>query len=465
MKNPSVIFAYFLCAFGFLISALWFYPGYMSYDAVVQFLQAWHFQFSNTHPPIMAFVWHYLMLLTPRGVNFSAVMFLFQLLLLWIALTLWVYLLAKRQCGYLWLIPLVGLFPNIIILNAFIWTDIQMGNSLLLALTLWVLLREGIHVEYLKIMLVILIVFLVFYAFCLRHEAVLVCVPIFYLWTQCLGIHKWFARGLLTLGLLLIFSGGAWLFQVMLSTHEDYPAQQVMFYDLVNLSITENHMLIPMSACRDPQTCFADVRHDDGHADVVANYMTGVPNPAWFSQFQHLIPDVAPLRWTYYALNYQQLKAAWLRAIVDHPLLYLHERVVFFVKGLGYMPFFSEAKQGVFSSTSTYHTLSPNVLVRALFFAYGCLSFIFGFAFAPWFWLGLNLAMLVFLRTDRQHSFYVLVTVMLWSGLILDLSHFIVGTAHEFRYLYWTMLATLFSFVLLLINKKGVALQYSTKVP
>ncbi len=456
MKNPRVFFAYFLCALGFLMSAYWFYPGYMSYDSVVQMLQALHFQFTNTHPPIMAFVWHYLMLLTPRGVSISFVMFLFQLLLLWVALTLWVYLLAKRQLRYLWLIPLVGLFPNIIILNAFIWKDIQMGNSLLLALTLWVLLREGIRTEYLKIIVMILMVLLVFYAFCLRHEAPLLCLPVFYLWAGDLGMRRRFARVLLMLGFFLTFSGGAWLFQATLSTHEDYPAQQVMFYDLASLSIKENHMLIPLDDCSHPSTCFENVRNaydPSSVLTVLTDFVTGVPNPTWFEQVKRRSPDFRPLQWTYSASNYEQLRAAWLHAIIDHPGLYLQERVRFFVGRLSYTPFFYGIKLNVLSHPGFYDAMPANGIVHLLFSLYALLSFLFIFTFTLWFWLGSNVVLLIFLQTKGDLcSFYAPVKAMLLSGLILCLSHFIVAATDEFRFFYWTMLATLFSFLVLFVT-------------
>ncbi len=453
MKNPQVIFAYFLCALGFLISAYWFYPGYMSYDAEIQLLQALHFQFSNTHPPIMAFVWHYLILLTPKGFSFALVMFLFQLFLLWVSLALWVYLLAKKECCHLWLLPLVGLFPNIVILNAFIWKDVQMGNSLLLALTLWVLLREGVRTEYLKVIVAILMVLLVFYAFCLRHEAVLVCLPVFYLWAESLAGRKWFTRGLLTLGLLLTFSAGSWLFQKMLSTHEDYPAQQVMFYDLASLSIKENRMLIPLDNCSHSSTCFEDVRknYDPNSAiSILTDFTMGVPTPAWFYQLKTPDFDVRPLQWTYDASRYQQLEIAWFHAIADHPGLYLQERGRFFWGGLSYVKFFYGIKFMALSHA--------NFLGHLLFSVYGLLSGVFFFGFTMWFWFGLNIVMLFFLHIKADRSFfYVFVKAMLLSGLVLYLSHFIAAVTNEFRYSYWMMLATLFSFVLLFINRKTAA--------
>ena len=431
MHKARVYGAYALCLLGFLISVLSFYPGYLNIDAVVQLSQAKAFIFLNWHPPIMALVWHGLLKLLPWLAP-AAPMLLLQLLILWGALALWVYLSSSKTRRYLWLLPLIGFFPSVIIYNGVIWKDMQMGNSLLLAFALTFLWQQNkVRCLWGRVLLIGSILFLSFYAFCLRYEAFFACLPLFYLWTQLIFPRlRLIYKFLLSAYIFLLFMMVSFSLNWVLSPVNLYPEQQIMFYDLAGLSLQEHVLLLPLDDCTDQGHCLQKVE---------AAYQRDLVDPL-------MNPKVLFLKLDPQA--YQELKHAWISAILAHPFLYLRDRALFFKDILFYQPLFYHA-----IAQNPFNLQPPNARAASIFLAYSHLAQPFNLLF----WLLLNLVGLLYLRRQRAKKpgfsfFSGFCVLQLSSGLWFTLSHFIVAAAPDFRYYYWTMLSTLVSGVLILLN-------------
>lgn len=418
-----------------------FYPGYLTADSLQQLAQAYYFSFNDMHPPIMAFVWHYLLYLLPGSLTLP-MMFL-QLLWFWGALALWVYMLGQKKWSYVILIPIVGFFPNIIAYSGIIWKDIQMGDSLLLAFTLLAFLQLKNYQGYFKYLLQALMVLLVFYAFSVRHEAVLACLPFFYVWACYLfawARRRW--KFLFTLYMALLFAVLSHIFSWLVNAVPAYAGQATMLYDLAGLSIAENKMLIPLDVCAHPKTCFSEVKtaYDPGSVWPVVDSFT----------------HQGVLIWTFQPQQYQEIKKAWFKTVLHHPWLYLKERMRFFARDWIYSYIldynFVSVSQGTLSVV-----LHAKVTHEWMFFYR---TFAIFFVMAIWFVV--NCGTLLFLsRQNYKNStdafLCLLSQSMLWSGLLIFLSHFFLAASSEFRYFYWTMLSTLLSCVVvfLQVNKQA----------
>ena len=463
MKNYSVCCAYILCLCGFLASCYCFYPGYFFSDTLVQLEEAYYSTFMNWEPPIMSGLWYVLIKVFPF-LPLGAPMLILQLLMLWLALSILVYLGAKRGQHYLWLFPLLGVFPAVLIYNAIILKDIQMGNSLFLAFALTFLWQQGIVSKYLRGLCIILLLLLTFYAFALRYEAFFACMPLFYLWVEILLPKiRWFYKLLLTLYTLGVFMLASMSFQIAISAYNVYPAQQLMFYDLASLSLQENTLLLPEDTCNYQSDCLAVLRQ---------MYQRELVDPIIVALYQHRYqptlmgavdrdPPVLSLKLDLsshsYAPAYEQLRRAWIAAILQHPFAYLHNRLLFFQGLLWYYPLFYDAWP---QDPHHLNLPKPSMKVTQLMILYAKLAPAFNLLF----WLVLNFACYGWLYWQRKH-FQLRAGVLLFcglqlgSGLALTLSHFIVAAAPDFRYYYWTMLADLVSFMTMLLSfsetKKG----------
>ena len=430
LDHKKLILPYLLCLLGFSGAAIAFYPGYLSPDSVLQLSQAYSLWFSNWHPPIMALLWHGLLVLFPRAAP-AWPMLLLQLSMLWLSLLVLTYCVATRTRKFLWLIPLIGFFPSVLVDNNVLWKDIQMGNSLLLVYAL-IFLLQGLRQQVVKALLLIFILIFDFYAFSLRHEAIFACLPSFYLlivfyFPTLKPKLKIVAVLLLALIFTLVRTG----LEAAIHTHNLYPAQQVMYYDLASLSIATDQMLIPYDDCVTPDTCFRVIkaRYD---RDLIDPLMNGIPLNKFNNKAQ-----------------YQELERAWFTAIFTHPFLYMQERLLFFKDLLVYRPIFYP-----YVAPNLFNLQNPRLSVTK-FFLFGVDPFAEGFIVL--FWVLLNLGSFILLRVNQKvfnvDPFYRLwCKSLLGAGLLLWLSHLIVAAAPDFRYVYWTMLSTLTGFVAIVLK-------------
>lgn len=105
---------------GLAVAVLAFYPGYMSWDSAYQWWQARHDRFDATHPPLMAMIWQ----LTDRVLPGPGGMFLAQQGLLWLGLGGFAAALPCRPAYRVLVVLVLGLWPPLLGLSAFLWKDV-----------------------------------------------------------------------------------------------------------------------------------------------------------------------------------------------------------------------------------------------------------------------------------------------------------------------------------------------------
>ncbi len=83
ITKPSLTFSSYILFFGLPLAFLFFfYPGQLSPDSLSIYAQAQAHQYSDHHPPLMGYLWHYLDLI----VKGPLLMYLINLGLIWSAL-------------------------------------------------------------------------------------------------------------------------------------------------------------------------------------------------------------------------------------------------------------------------------------------------------------------------------------------------------------------------------------------
>jgi len=120
------------CFAGFTVSLIINYPGYMTYDSILQILEAREGVYSDWHPPFMAFIWHFTNKVIPGPFG----MLILQTMLVWSGTFLIaVYFFADKQRPLLALTPcLLVFYPAVFGISGAIWKDILMWGFLLLAI-------------------------------------------------------------------------------------------------------------------------------------------------------------------------------------------------------------------------------------------------------------------------------------------------------------------------------------------
>ena len=130
-QSPILLIA--IAIIGFLISLVFFYPGYRSPDSEWQLCQALsQCDMDSWHPISMTVVWGVLLRVTG---GFVPMMLILQLSMFWagaLLFSLWVW--QRTRKWQLAILPLaLGFLPNVLNIIGVIWKDVQMASALLLA--------------------------------------------------------------------------------------------------------------------------------------------------------------------------------------------------------------------------------------------------------------------------------------------------------------------------------------------
>ncbi len=146
---------------GFILCCVTFYPGFMSYDSVVQYTQSKTMAFHAHHPPIMAFLWSILNIFFdgPQGMLF------FHQALLWGGLYLWYS--TFRYNRYSWLFLMVGFLPWVVNLSGVLWKDMGMAYAFLCIIPITLSLKQKSSLGYCVTLFAV-----IFYAISVRANSI-----------------------------------------------------------------------------------------------------------------------------------------------------------------------------------------------------------------------------------------------------------------------------------------------------
>ena len=162
---------------GFFLHFAIMYPGFMTYDAVNQILEARAGVFSDWHPPLMALIWRWLEHLMPG----PAPMLFLQLGLIWLGAFLVFHAFFQSCCGKIAASLLCGLFflPPMFGVSGAILKDMLMWGALLAAFGVAGHIKVTTNQKLrLTGVLSITTLLLLWLAILLRHNAIFATIPL-----------------------------------------------------------------------------------------------------------------------------------------------------------------------------------------------------------------------------------------------------------------------------------------------
>ncbi len=466
----SASFPKFAVLFGFASTLLLSYPGFMSWDSVIQLTQAREWVYSDHHPPVMSFTWSLIdwVIAGPFG------MLLLQLTTLWWGL----YLLQKHYilqnnfaAGS---IPLISvLFPSVIGIIGVVWKDIQMAGWLTLALGLAVAsIRPGVENAKLA-----KLPFLAFWA-CLilaiaqRHNAIgaalgLVWFLFFSILFQSKGtVSRLIITFVLALPVVVLCYLSASGLGKALTSQEQYPWRSVVAFDIVGIAK------------------FAD--DADYMEKVGIDRLKGLFNKSKTLNLEALQGSYNPADWTdifnrgpfknfWRSLpgpeERQALKAVWLTAVQSYPTAYLEHRWTVFTEVMG---FGKSEYSGIYFSTwrnntrkktqDLHHANELSGFQWAVFYALRDIE-VNTILFKPYVYalLTLVVAGLGTLQLFRRRSMLPFFVAM--SGVGIALTLYLGAPATDYRYSHWMVFTSILGFLLLIYDTLASGLHKAPEAP
>lgn len=406
---------------GFLVNFIAYYPGFLSPDSLDQYNQSITHHFNDWHPPVMSWFWSLLNLLYTG----PAVMLVFQLLLLWASFyllaTSWFWSGRRR----LWFFILILLAPFIQNFAGYIIKDAQMTLTWLCSFCLVV--RAEYHKRPMNKLEAVLSLLLLLYGTMTRINALPGAVPLFYLWTG--NIFRWKKTNFVlagTLGSLLLLMGASLLLNLYLEPEKKYPEYKLYLHDLTGIYAKSGKNYFP-----------SFIRQYSGFdtSYLKANYSTATIDHLWWNEENRI--SFPPVNDSSILL----VQNAWRKSVVENPGTYIAARMD------GFLYYLRLKKRSWF--VTLHAEISPNSYgftfkrnpVSQVFLRWIKLHSKLPWM-RPWFWLALNLGLLVALRFVYNKTAKRAITVLLLSSLLYLLPQFFIFQVDtDFRYFYWNCLA------------------------
>jgi len=381
--------------------------------------------FNNEHPPLMAFAWRYLEKLLPGGAG----LFLFHGLLFWIGFALFVSRVASSRGQAL--IACVGVSCFLPLLLSFGMLVKDGGFAYALALSSAALLRAE---RSRSIAWIVVSMCALLYAVGLRHNGLGAALPLA-LWAGIIAAPRWQAmcarigqaKTATALGLIafLYVGVGANLANRLLTSQEAYPAQMMLTWDITGVSVLSGRNYLPEFMTWDRRELTLD--------ELARVYS---PESNYFILWG---PRTQPRPgWVYDDEGYAELRAAWIRAVREHPIAYLSHRMSAFIRFLGFRIRARAYWYPPSREIAAGRAWNSAIQSRLIGFAESHPQLIF---FKAWFYVAI-VALCVAVGARRRFA-----SVAFWaigaSGILYECSYLFVSTAGDFRYSWWIMCVAL----------------------
>jgi hypothetical protein len=425
----------FLCICFVLIA---FFPGHVSPDSIWQLKQGRSGIFDDNHPPLMAFVWGALDHYWPG----PAPMVVLQNLLFWGGLFGFGIWLSRERA---WLVMLfVGFWPSVFALLGTVWKDVQMGAAFMCALA--AVLLAGEVRNFGKQLLVLAFALLaLFYGTAVRHNGLLPAFPVLVLLVHRSGQLAWRSRGLWIAAtaafFLLVASVG--IINRSLTSHHSHLWQQSMVYDLVALSIADDHDDFPKSFWngKDPIS-LERMRELYDPSTAVWIYYPHVPGPHFelvTSGRDESEPEAL-----------RDLPRSWLAASLGNPLAFAKHRLRMIkdLLGIGGQQTCLAFDDGRGSNDLGIVVQDSWIHRRVMTALQGRSDSLF---FRGWAYV-LALVLLPLVMWRRRGPLAAVAVTLGASGLLNAVPHFFIGVGCDFRYLWWSVVCALCLAALVIVD-------------
>jgi hypothetical protein len=420
------LIGYLVCAAGFLLCVVAFYPGYMSPDSTGQLAQARAWDFTDWHPPLMAAVWS----VVDRVAAGPAGMLLLHNAAYWGAGALFWRATYRRS---VWLglgLVAFGFMPQVLSHLSAVWKDTGLGVSLLLATALLYRARQVNSRAALVAALPLL-----FYGCGVRLNAAPAVLPLA-LWAGIIACRVFpvlrsraerlprLLPAAIGVACFFLLAGAVTITtEALIKGKHSYTGQTVLLHDLAAISLGRGEALFPDYIVRDEHFSLEKVAQQ--YVPSVATPVVGI--------------ETSGLKISGDARDMDALRAKWLEVVPRNAGAYLRHRWAAFewVTGLGQpdvcLPYLIASTNPPGYKTND---LAVHRMLRAYFWATRNTVFFRGF-----FWLLVCAALCYFSLRGRLTGDLELVFVLATSGLLYGAAYFFIAPSCDFRFFWWTMLA------------------------
>lgn len=425
MNKKEKIRAFGLLAFCGLIFWAAFYPGFMSNDSINQFGMSKSMHFNDWHPPIMAWVWSVAGFFSPGPSGMLAL----HIALVWISVYLWWN--SYKEKSLSWLIFLIPFLPWILNFAGVLWKDVGLAFSLFAL--------SGLALRALTPGKALIAIILIFYAVNLRHNAIFAVFPILILlsfrWIKGATGVKALVFSCATI-YFCVFLGGIFNYGV-LQAERTSPSNYMMVDDLTYLSIVKNESLLPGISIDEIKECATS---EIGQNKLVGKVFCLSRLPGY--------KQAAPLS--------SELKGIWLSKILENPIDYLQFRMAAFSYLLRKPedPPYYIWHSGIDENSFGLKQVPNGLTLIADRFVHESVK-VAPFFFKPYWWLMSSLVLLALTFVVAKTKSVITARALLVSAVFYILGYIPATPMADFRYIYWSVIATTISFVVLIVDWPG----------
>ncbi len=418
---------------GLVLAAFW--PGYISWDSAWQWWQARHGELDPGHPPVMVRVWQAVRFVLPDPGG----MLLVQVLAWWAAMAGFAHALGGGAWRRVLCVWLVGAWPTLLALQAHLWKDVWMMALFAGAVAC---LAADMASPRRRWRLAALLLLAAGCAF--RHNALPAALPLL----AWIAWREWPGRRLrVTVATFALAAGlhfAAALANLAPGARHTPVWPVIAMWDIAAVSIARDRVLFPPDWV-EPGLTVHDLRRDFSPFVNVPSFESGQLRLNFY--------------YDYTPAQYAALRETWLSLPVEHPGAFFGHRA----EVAAYLLGFRQAAQ------PDYQVLQPAIvplrdnpavappsgpLHRALQPRLDAL--VDTPMFAGWLYVGLAAGVLAFTALRRRGPRDGLAAAVAASGLLLALPLLLLAPSADFRYLAWTVAASLMALLVCLAAPVGV---------
>jgi hypothetical protein len=404
------------------------FPGELISDSRDQLHQAISHQYLDWHPPIMAFVWSWLLRINGN----PGLLLVLHQCLHWLGFGLIADgFFRARMPGRAWLVLAAGAFPVFLFYDKEIVKDVGMGSGLVAGFGMifwflvqrksipwWTLLLSGICI---------------FYGALIRTNAIFAIGPVLLLYVargRQFGLIKIVGCSMLTAVEALPLSN--WINHDVIGAKPQDPLRSLQIYDLMGIAVHSGDIGVlgerapPMNKIVD---CYTSYWWD--------------PYSPW-GICQDVSHDLEYISDDLYAVTpyLAERSALWRRAILEHPVAYMAHRLSHFNSSIY---FFVPSVSYRYSKAPEVRSGLRIITQSEIYFDYLKKNFLFW----PVFWLALGVCALPFLKPSATAPPVIACArALITSGLLYSAAYLFIGVATETRYYYWSIMAIMLGIIL-----------------
>lgn len=426
-KSQTILWTVALALF--LINFYFKYPGELGPDSMHQYAQALSGQYSDWHPPIMAWVWSKFL----NVIDGPSTMLTMHIGLHWLGFTLIadaILRIGKPRTASLVMVS--GAFPVFLFYNGLILKDIGMASAMLVAFALG--FRYRINNKRVPLLVLLLAALLLAYGTLVRANAIFAFGPLFiYLFNEratLANLKQLLLLSILLAGLALPISN--YVNHNLLEAKKDEAIQALFLFDLTGIAYHSGDLnVLP------PELKFS--MNDLQHCYTPYWWDTLSPWGSCSFSWERLGPANS--------LTRKKLRHRWILEMVKHPLEYTIHRL----KVLNSILYFLvPAKHCRYELDCALRDSHTNIILPTtdndIFIDYIKKNpFVL-----PINWLVLGVVLLLLSKNIKSVEVRSATRSLLLSGVSTLLFMIFVGVATDIRYAYWSimsiMLAVIISF-------------------